>query len=145
MAAGVSVREENLELFRQSFAKDVAAQAESDTLIPKLHIDAAVALADLSLELLDSYELLRPFGAGNPQPLFMVSAVHVEDAPRVIKEKHLKFRFQQGSTRQEGIYFNSAHLELPKTPWDVAFTIDRNEWRGRVQLNMVIQSIRASS
>lgn len=142
MAAGVSVREENLELFRQSFVKDVAAQAQSDTLIPKLRIDAEVSLADLSLDLLDSYELLRPFGAGNPQPVFMVSAVQIDEAPRVIKEKHLKFRFHQGSARQDGIFFNSAHLDLPRPPWDIAFTIDRNEWRGRVQLNMVIQSIR---
>ncbi|MDF1825844.1 MAG: single-stranded-DNA-specific exonuclease RecJ [Verrucomicrobiales bacterium] len=142
MAAGVSVREENLEWFRQSFVDDVAAQVKGDTLIPKLHIDARVALADLSLELLDSYELLRPFGAGNPQPLFMASGVQIDEAPRVIKEKHLKFRFYQGAARHDGIYFNSAHLDLPKPPWDIAFTIDRNEWRGRVQLNMVIQSIR---
>ncbi len=145
MAAGVSVREENLELFRQSFVKDVEAQADSGTLIPKLRIDAEVSLADLSLELLDSYELLRPFGAGNPQPLFMALAVHFNEAPRVIKDKHLKFKFQQNGVQHEGIYFNSAELDLPRPPWDIAFTIDRNEWRGRVQLNMVIQSVRKSS
>ncbi|MEO0376178.1 MAG: single-stranded-DNA-specific exonuclease RecJ [Cyanobacteria bacterium P01_A01_bin.17] len=145
MAAGVSVREENLELFRQSFVEDVAAQIEGDTLVPKLRIDAEVDLADLSLDLLDSYELLRPFGAGNPQPLFMVSGVQIDEAPRVIKEKHLKFKFHQKGARHEGIYFNSASLDLPRPPWDIAFTIDRNEWRGRVQLSMVIQSVRKAS
>ncbi|MDF1657601.1 MAG: single-stranded-DNA-specific exonuclease RecJ [Verrucomicrobiales bacterium] len=145
MAAGVSVREENLELFRQSFVKDVAAQAQSETLISKLKIDAEVGLVDLSLDLLDSYELLRPFGAGNPQPLFMASAVNFSEAPRVIKDKHLKFKFQQNGAQHEGIYFNSAELDLPRPPWDIAFTIDRNEWRGRVQLNMVIQAVRKSA
>ncbi|MEM6915631.1 MAG: hypothetical protein AAF491_03600 [Verrucomicrobiota bacterium] len=140
-----SVKEENLESFRRSFAEDVASQAERDTLNPKLKIDTEITLAELSLDLLDSYELLRPFGAGNPQPLFMAAAVRVVEAPRVIKEKHLKFRFEQNGTHQEGIYFNSADLDLPRPPWDIAFTIDRNEWRGRVQLSMVLQSVRKSS
>ena len=96
-------------------------------------------------ELLDSYELLRPFGAGNPQPLFMASAVQISEAPRVIKEKHLKFRFFQYGSHHDGIYFYSVDLDLPRPPWDIAFTIDRNEWRGRVQLSMVIQSIRKSA
>lgn len=145
MAAGVSVREEQLESFRHSFAEDVEKQAESDTLTPKLKIDTEITFGELSLDLLDSYELLRPFGAGNPQPLFMASAVRVTEAPRVIKEKHLKFRFEQNGVQQDGIYFNSADLDLPRPPWDIAFTIDRNEWRGRVQLSMILQSVRKSS
>jgi single-stranded-DNA-specific exonuclease len=142
MAAGVSVREENLDAFRKAFLKDVKDQVDGDTLTPKLHIDAEISFADLSLDLLDSYELLRPFGAGNPQPLFMASAVQVAEAPRVIKEKHLKFRFQQDGHEHEGIYFHSAGLDLPRPPFDIAFTIDRNEWRGRVKLNMILQAIR---
>ena len=145
MAAGVSVREEKLEEFRIAFVKNVAEQAESDTLIPKLHIDGEVSLKDLTLDLLDSYELLRPFGAGNPQPLFVSRGVELMQEPRLIKEKHLKFRFYQNGIEHEGIYFNGVEKDIPNPPWDIAFTIDRNEWRGRVKLNMVIQSIRKAS
>ena len=145
MAAGVSVREEKLEEFRIAFAKNVAEQAESDTLIPKLHIDGEVSFKDLTLDLLDSYELLRPFGAGNPQPLFMSRGVELMQEPRLIKEKHLKFRFYQNGIEHEGIYFNGVEKDIPNPPWDIAYTIDRNEWRGRVKLNMVIQSIRKAS
>ena len=145
MAAGVSVREEKLEEFRIAFVKNVAEQAESDTLIPKLHIDGEVSLKDLTLDLLDSYELLRPFGAGNPQPLFMSRGVELMQEPRLIKEKHLKFRFYQNGIEHEGIYFNGVEMDIPNPPWDIAYTIDRNEWRGRVKLNMVIQSIRKAS
>lgn len=145
MAAGVSVREENLDEFRESFLRSVREQAEKDTLVPKLHVDARISFRDLSLDLLDSYELLQPFGAGNPQPLFMSSAVRVNREPRVIKEKHLKFTFEQDEVVREGIYFNSAHLDLPRPPWDIAFTIDRNEWRGRVRLNMILKAIRKAS
>lgn len=145
MAAGVSVREENLEKFRESFVQSVAGQVENDTLIPKLSIDAEIKFSELTLDLLESYELLRPFGAANPQPLFMARAVRVSQPPRMIRDRHMKFRFQQDGVEQDGIYFNSAQLDLPKLPWDIAFTIDRNEFRGRLRINMVIQAVRRSS
>lgn len=145
MAAGVSVHEDQLNEFRSSFIQSVRDQIAEDTLVPKLFIDAEVSLRDLSLDLLDSYELLQPFGAGNPQPIFMSRAVRVTQEPRVIKEKHLRFTFEQDGVFQDGIYFNSANLDLPRPPWDIAFTIDRNEWRGRVRLNMILKSIRKAS
>lgn len=145
MAAGVGVREENLDAFRAAFTEAVKSQAENDTLIPKLYIDAEIDLSELTLELLDSYELLRPFGAANPQPLFMSRNVLVDGAPRVIKDRHQKFRLAQNGTTRDAIYFNSAELDIPHPPWDVAFTIDRNEYRGRTSLNIIIQNVRKAS
>ena len=72
----------------------------------------------------------------------MSSGIEISGKPRVIKNKHLKFWFLQEGCEQEGIYFNSAGLDLPDPPWDIAFTIDRNEWRGMVKLNMVVQAVR---
>lgn len=143
MAAGVSVREENLDAFREAFVRSVREQATGDALVPKLRIDARVTLAELTLDLLDSYELLRPFGAGNPQPVLLAEGVHLADEPRRIKDRHLKFRFFQEGQEREGILFNASG-ELPRLPWDIAFTIDRNEWRGRVKLNLIVNAIRAS-
>jgi single-stranded-DNA-specific exonuclease len=142
MAAGVSVREENLEAFREALIRSVEAQADADTLVPKLHIDAEVHFSEISLDLLDSYELLRPFGTNNPQPLFMSTGVRLAGEPRVIKEKHLKFRFEQDGVIHEAIYFNGVEIDLPKPPWDIAFQIDRNEFRGRAQVNIVLQAVR---
>jgi single-stranded-DNA-specific exonuclease len=142
MAAGVSVREENLDAFREALIRSVEAQAETDTLVPKLLIDAEIRFSELTLELLDSYELLRPFGTSNPQPVFMSTSVRPAAEPRVIKEKHLKFRFEQDGVELEAIHFNGAGLELPKPPWDIAFMIDRSEYRGREQINILLQAVR---
>jgi single-stranded-DNA-specific exonuclease len=142
MAAGVSVREENLDAFREALIRSVEAQAGADTLVPKLLIDAEIRFSELTLELLDSYELLRPFGTSNPQPVFMSTSVRPAAEPRVIKEKHLKFRFEQDGVELEAIHFNGAGLELPKPPWDIAFMIDRSEYRGREQINILLQAVR---
>ena len=142
MAAGVSVREENLDALREALILSVIDQVEGDTLVPKLHIDSPIRLSELSLDLLDSYELLRPFGQGNPQPLFMATGVSLMGEPKLIKERHLKFRFEQDGVSQEGIYFNAVEIDLPRPPWDIAFTIDKNEFRGRASVNLVLQAIR---
>lgn len=145
MAAGVTVHESNLEAFRDAFNENVEKQITGDVLIPKLQIDAELDFSELSLGLLDSYELLRPFGSDNPQPVFMSREVEIVGEPRVINGKHLKFRFSQGNQIQDAIHFNSADQDLPNTPWDIAYTIDRNDFRGRVSLNVILKAIRKSS
>lgn len=145
MAAGVSVHEDNLEGFRDAFNDNVEKQISGDVLIPKLKIDSELDFSELSLSLLDSYEMLRPFGSSNPQPVFMSRGVEIIGEPRVINDKHMKFRFSQGNQTHDAIYFNSADQDLPNTPWDIAYTIDRNEFRGRVSLNVVLQAIRKES
>ncbi len=145
MAAGVTLYEDRLEAFRELFSENVASQVQGDVLTPKQQIDAELDFSELSLNLLDSYELLHPFGANNPQPVFMSRAVEPAGEPRIIKDKHLKFRLTQGHHFQEAIYFNSVQLELPRPPWDIAYTIDRNEFRGRVNLSVVLQAIRKAA
>ena len=118
---------------------------DGDFLIPKIQIDIEAKLEEINLCLLDSYELLRPFGKGNPQPVLFSRAVQLKKEPRVLKDKHLKFLFTQDGCSHDAIYFNSADLELPQPPWDIAYTIDRNDYRGRVSVSMIIQAIRAAT
>ena len=42
------------------------------------------------------------------------------------------------------MFFNGGTVHLPDPPWDIAFTIDRNVWRGRTSVSMSIQDIRPS-
>ena len=142
MAAGVTVQEDQIEAFAQRFSDQVKEQADGDALIPKLYVDAVVSLAEVKMDLLDSYELLHPFGAANPQPLFMCKAVELAEEPRVLKDKHMKFQLYQDGTLRDAIYFNAVETDLPNPPWDVAFHIDRNEYRGMSQLSMTIQAVR---
>lgn len=144
MAAGISVEESNIEAFRQAFAGYVAKHVSEEDLMPRLHIDAEIGLGELSLEFLSSYELLQPFGAANPEPLFMSSGVQLTDPPRELKNHHLKLSLQQDGHRQEAMFFGAGQRDLPswKEPWDIAYTIHRNTFRGRTSLQMIIQDVR---
>ncbi len=145
MAAGLSIREENLIAFRRRFTEHMLAAAGNGELLPRLAIDAEVSLGELTLELLESYEMLRPFGNGNPQPVFLTRQVQVLTEPRVLKERHLKLRLSQGGVVRDAMFFNGVDHELPRPPWDVAFTIDRNDFRGTASVSISIQAVRKST
>ncbi|MGB3121453.1 MAG: single-stranded-DNA-specific exonuclease RecJ [Verrucomicrobiales bacterium] len=145
MAAGLSIREENITAFRERFNAHIARSSDPDLFRPRLLLSAETRLATLDLELLDSYELLHPFGNANSQPLLYAREVQVVGEPRILKDKHLKLRIvQQGSQPRDAMYFNGAGLDLPRPPWDIAFTIDRNEFRGRLNVGISIQQVRKS-
>ena len=142
MAAGIVIREDQIDAFRRSFNRFVDETTSADQLKPVLHIDAEVSFADLTLDLLDSYELLEPFGNSNPQPFFMARNVRLTEAPRHLQGNHLRLCLRQGNCECDAMYFNAGRLQLPDPPWDIVFTIDRNTWRGRTSRSMSIQDLR---
>ena len=144
MAAGLTIWKQNFPDFQKRFEEIVAANARSEYLIPTLYVDAEVQLTELTLSLLDSYEMMEPFGSHNPQPTMLCRNVSLAGEPNTISNKHLRLEFYQNGTIRDAVYFGAAELELPAPPWDVAFTIQRNEYRGRESLQIHVVNIRSS-
>jgi single-stranded-DNA-specific exonuclease len=145
MAAGVTVQEERFEDFRRAFEISTRERVNDEILTPKLRLDAELPMEDISLSLLEMQELLEPYGMGNSQPVFAARMVTPVAAPRVLKEKHLRLDFRAGRRLLQAIYFRGAEETLPRPPWDVAFTIERNEFNGRVGAQMQIVAIRPAA
>lgn len=145
MAAGLVIHENMIDAFRERFDAFVRDNVDPAKLMPVLSIDAEVSFPELTLDLLDSYELLEPFGNSNPQPVFMSRNVMLTDAPRHLQGNHLRLGLRQGTCECDAMYFNGGSRRLPDPPWDIAYTIDRNVWRGRVSLAVSIQDIRPSA
>ncbi len=142
MAAGLVIREEMIDAFREEFDRFVRENVAEDALRPVLRVDAEVSFRELTLQLLDSYELLEPFGNSNPQPVFMSRGVMLTAAPCHLNGNHLRLSLRQGNCECTAMYFNGGNVRLPDPPWDIAFTIDRNVWHNRVSLSISIQDIR---
>ena len=109
---------------------------------PRLHVDAELTLSEIDYELLDHHESLQPFGMGNPQPIFAARGVTLAGEPRVMKDKHLALILRQNGDEYSAVWFNSAALELPRLPGDVAYPIERNEWQGTVSPQIHIRAVR---
>ncbi len=147
MAAGISINESMLTDFRQLFAGHVLKHTTPEQRLPKIYLDAELNFEWLSLDFLKSYELLQPFGSGNPQPVFLARDVYLSRPPMHLKNKHLRLFLRQGKAglnEQSAMFFNGGERQLPDPPWDIAFTIDRNTFRGVTSLQVVITDVRAA-
>ena len=142
MAAGISIERSRFGAFRSRFNDEVAAAASADLLSPKLMLDVETKLADLTPSLLDNYELLEPFGPANSQPLFYARAVKAAYPPRLLKNKHLQMVLKQDDAEREAIWFGVGNVILPKPPWDIAFHIQRNDFRGPLRVQIILQALR---
>jgi single-stranded-DNA-specific exonuclease len=144
MAAGVTVHQDRFEDFRRAFEISTRERVNDEILTPKLRLDAELPVEDVSLSLIEQQELLEPYGMGNSQPVFATRMVRPAAAPHVLKDKHLRLDFQAARRLVPAIYFHGAEEKLPRPPWDVAFTIERNEFNGRRQAQIQIVGIRSA-
>ncbi len=151
-AAGMTLEKENVPAFRARFEEVVAATITDDQLIPKLRIDLEVTLDQLNMKFYEIIRQMAPFGPGNMTPVFMLRGVHdYRGRSRIVGEtkEHLKVAVGQNGFSEsiDGIAFGMAdQLELIQSgkPFDVAFTLELNEWNGETNLQMMVRGIRSS-
>ncbi len=144
MAAGLDVRQDRLEAFKEKF-NGVAAQAlEGTDLRPVVKVDAWVTLDEADERLMSGLEQMRPFGLGNPTPVWAARRLQVVGPPRVVGKKHLKLLVASGATQREAIAFGMGERQVPPGPIDVAFQLQTNSYMGRETLQLNVQDFRAS-
>ena len=148
LAAGLSLKEENVERFRESINE--CANLTEDDLTEKISIDMQLPLRYVNESLIQELELLEPFGKGNPKPLFAEKNLKVID-PRIIgKNKNvLKFKVQdKDGYEMDAICFGDveACLETIEQSETMAFTYypSINEFRGERTIQMVVQNYNPS-
>ena len=146
MAAGVTLETANLSTLqlRMNQYADMRASEEEDEF--KLEIDAPLELKDLNGEVVAGINQLRPFGRGNPEPIFQASGVKVVEGPRVLKNQHLVMTLNQEGHVFRAIAWQSAHrrefiLGLGGEI-DVAYSIMENHFRGESTVQLSVADVR---
>jgi single-stranded-DNA-specific exonuclease len=146
MAAGLTLRRDRLEAFREAFGVVSRERLTPDDLVPTQRIDAVVSVERMDDELERLLRHLEPCGPGNPAPVFGVSGGAVRHH-NTVGANHLKFTLDDGTGRIEAIAFNWAdrvESGWSGTPVDVALKLERNEWRGRSKLQARVVAIRTT-
>lgn len=132
MAAGVSLKPENLVSFKEAFGNVVAKN-----LLPReasLSIDALIGFAEIEDRLLEEIGLLGPFGQGNPEPLFCLNGIKI-NSYQIVGKKHIKFYLSSEKKKVEAIAFGMADLfPIPIPPLNLAFRLRKNTFRGQTQM-----------
>ncbi len=144
-AAGLTIRSENLESFREQLCGVVARKLTPDDYVPKLSIDGPLALTDCNEELIEFLDRLAPFGIGNSEPLFVADGIHVAGHPMVVSRNHLKLNVRQNGRELECIGFGMGHLAGPLQTESgrisIAFVPTMNVWQNRARLQLKLRDV----
>lgn len=149
MAAGMSLKKEDLPTFRIGLGKAVEKQL-GDMVFeePTLQIDAWLGLSDLNLDLADSLELLAPFGAGNPELMLATRSLTLKSASTLGKTKeHLRLNVEdENGETASFLWWGGADEELPptETKFDIAYTLRATSYRGQRQITLQFKEFRVT-
>lgn len=133
MAAGIALFPENLEEFKTRFEDGINAQLTNSIPEPTLEIAEWIPLNALNSHFLYELDKLHPFGNGNPEPVFGLEKVILNDPPSVFAKDHFRFRVnpQNDLSAIDGIAWKMADNIPPHNkPIDLAVKFGWNNWNG---------------
>lgn len=141
-AAGLSMLETDLPEFRRRFEEYVAAHITPDQMQPTLHIEAEIALADITPQFFNILRHLEPFGPGNPRPTFLTrDLINNHGTRRVGKTgEHLRLDVTDRTAAMAGIAFGQGdkalHLQNGGSA-DICYHIEPNTYNHQTTIQMM--------
>jgi single-stranded-DNA-specific exonuclease len=147
MAAGFSIETSKIQEFSRTITLTANQTIAKSILQPELSIDCHINLNDITPELFQSIEPLKPFGIANARPVFAVTNLQVANTRQVGRDhSHLKLTLQNDTGPQySAIGFGlGEHYQqiLSSKKADVAFTIDENIWNSKRELQLKLKDIK---
>ncbi|HNJ96041.1 MAG TPA: single-stranded-DNA-specific exonuclease RecJ, partial [Ferruginibacter sp.] len=131
--------------FAAKFEETVSATIPEHLLVPEITVDAVIRFKDINTGFYSIICQMEPFGPENMRPVFVAERVLDTGYSKVVKEEHLRFVVKQDNISFTGIGFNLAgKFPLLSKPFDMAFTLDENEWNGNTTLQLKVIDIRPS-
>jgi len=151
MAAGLTLKSENLSAFKKALEKAIISQVKGQIPQPTVAYHMDIDLNDLNPTMYKQFECIGPFGPNNEVPVFMSADVVTAIPPRTVGHggRHLKLVIQAHNNpkhRFEAIGFGMGERIDEVRAWrtfDLVFTLARNTYRGKSTLNLHLRAIRA--
>jgi single-stranded-DNA-specific exonuclease len=143
-AAGLTIDTSRIGGFSDALARYADGVLSERDLRPAHRVDAIVAPAEISLELADELATLEPFGLGNPTPTLLAPAARLGAVEQMGEGRHLRASVELGGFRCRAVGFgqggNAERLRAAGR-FDVAYTLQRNEWNGAVAPQMSLRAV----
>jgi single-stranded-DNA-specific exonuclease len=146
-AAGVTIARDKVADFAAAFndiAKSVLTPAD---LVPEIRVDLEVEIDGLDGRIESLFRHFEPFGIGNPTPVLLARNVTIARPPRVVGKDGLKIVLDTGTGSLDAIGWGLADRAAefqPGTKVDVAFRLERDDYRGETYLQARIADVRLS-
>lgn len=150
-AAGMTLLEENYENFKNAFEKVVQETIHPDLLTPEISYDAEIELSEINPKLMRLLKQFEPFGPENMTPLFLAKGLTDSGYAKTLgsDNEHLKAFVKQGNSESFGVIGfglgNKLDLVVNKNKFDAIFSLEENEWKDTVTLQLQLRDINTSN
>lgn len=144
MAAGITLKPENIEAFRKrinQYAAEHFPQMPTQTVA----LDCKLNPAALSVSMAQSLTQLEPFGNGNPQPVFGLFNMELSNVTPVGGGGHLRLTLEKNGAVITAMRFNTKPEELPYhigDKIDLAVQLEAREFRGQPSLTVIVRDMK---
>lgn len=149
MAAGMTLKLEDVEQLRHSLNTLAAEQLRETDLIPVTNVDLEVSLDDISLDSIAEMAQLAPYGVDNPKPKVLIKEAQISTMRRIgANNKHLKVTLATEGTSLDAIGFSlgELHEEIsPISSLSVIGELSINEWNNRRKPQIFLQDLAVES
>jgi len=147
-AAGMTLKEENYQIFKNAFEKTVQETIHPDQLIPEISVDAEIDFENITPKLIRILKQFEPFGPLNMTPVFLTKKIKDTGYAKTLgsEDEHLKLFVKQNN--HEGlaaIGFGLGHkkeLISDQKEFEAVYCIDENEWNDKVSIQLRLKDIR---
>ncbi len=146
MAAGLRLKAENFQAFREAFIAYTAEQVPDELLVPSLSLETEAELRHFTRALVTDLQRLAPFGQGNRRPVLACRNLQLAAPPRRVGKTgdHLQLFVKQGNSSMKAIAFNAGELfdrlTVGKTI-SLAVEPTINEFNGRSSVELEVKDL----
>ncbi|MBL7789816.1 MAG: single-stranded-DNA-specific exonuclease RecJ [Chitinophagales bacterium] len=151
-AAGLSIEKGKLEAFKAKFEEIAVQEITQDMQSPVIEIDHDLSLKDIDFKFYNILEQMAPFGPDNMQPVFATKNLRDAGNTRKVGKtlNHVRMEMiDQNGVRMNGIAFGLGDFidieKLKSSTFDICYTIQANEFNGKISLDMIVKDIKLVS
>jgi single-stranded-DNA-specific exonuclease len=147
-AAGVTIARDKIDAFAVSFNNVAKSLLTREDLVPEIRVDLEVSIDGMNERLESLFRHFEPFGIGNPSPVLLARNVILSRPPKLVGKDGLKLVLDTGTGSLEalGWGFGPRVAEFQAgSRVDIAFRLERDEYRGESYLQARIADLRASA
>lgn len=150
-AAGLSMKEENLEEFIEKFEQYVSDNLEETATVPEIAVDMSLDLSEITHNFMNNLKRFAPFGPGNMEPVFQSNGVIDDGNGRIVGDKHLKCRvlYPDRSVQMLDVIAFNMKDKLPlvkeNRKFDLLYHVEENVWNNILNIQLNVKDIRSCS
>jgi len=146
-AAGLTLDPKNYSAFKNKFEEVVKSSIDKNLLIPEITIDLELELSEITPKFFRILQQMGPFGPQNMKPVFKTTSIRDNGYGKTVgsDKSHLKLSIIDGADQKtyNAIGFGLGNkIKLIKGDFDIAYSLDENEWKGNTSIQLILKDIK---